>query len=53
MMMKNITIAGAFLVLAGFGPGRLSLDARPETRSPLNAGTLIEKNPPARRGFFV
>ncbi|HXV30292.1 MAG TPA: DoxX family protein [Sinorhizobium sp.] len=28
MMMKNITIAGAFLVLAGFGPGALSLDAR-------------------------
>jgi putative oxidoreductase len=27
-MMKNITIAGAFLVLAGFGPGALSLDAR-------------------------
>lgn len=28
MMMKNITIAGAFLVLAAFGPGALSLDAR-------------------------
>lgn len=28
MMMKNITIAGAFLVLAAFGPGTLSLDAR-------------------------
>jgi putative oxidoreductase len=28
MMMKNVTIAGAFLVLAGFGPGALSLDAR-------------------------
>ncbi len=28
MMMKNITIAGAFLVLAGFGPGALSVDAR-------------------------
>ncbi|WP_042777796.1 DoxX family protein [Sinorhizobium fredii] len=28
MMMKNITIAGAFLVLGSFGPGALSLDAR-------------------------
>ncbi|MQW85327.1 DoxX family protein [Sinorhizobium saheli] len=28
MMMKNITIAGAFLVLAAFGPGALSIDAR-------------------------
>ncbi|MBB4183810.1 DoxX family protein [Sinorhizobium terangae] len=28
MMMKNITIAGAFLVLAAFGPGALSVDAR-------------------------
>lgn len=31
MMMKNVTIAGAFLVLAGFGPGSLSLDARAGT----------------------
>lgn len=28
MMMKNLTIAGGFLVLAAFGPGALSLDAR-------------------------
>ena len=28
MMMKNITIAGGFLVLAAFGPGALSVDAR-------------------------
>ncbi|MDK1377820.1 MULTISPECIES: DoxX family protein [unclassified Sinorhizobium] len=28
MLMKNITIAGAFLVLAAFGPGALSVDAR-------------------------
>ena len=28
MMMKNITIAGGFLVLAAFGPGVLSVDAR-------------------------
>ena len=28
MMMKNITIAGGFLVLAAFGPGTLSVDAR-------------------------
>lgn len=28
MLMKNITIAGAFLVLAAFGPGMLSVDAR-------------------------
>ena len=28
MMMKNITIAGGFLVLAAFGPGVLSIDAR-------------------------
>ena len=28
MMWKNITIAGGFLVLAAFGPGSLSLDAR-------------------------
>ena len=28
MMMKNITIAGGFLILAAFGPGVLSVDAR-------------------------
>jgi putative oxidoreductase len=28
MMMKNITIAGGFLVLAAFGPGSISVDAR-------------------------
>ena len=28
MMWKNITIAGGFLVLAAFGPGAISLDAR-------------------------
>lgn len=28
MMMKNLTIAGGFLVLAAFGPGALSVDAR-------------------------
>ena len=28
MMWKNITIAGGFLVLAAFGPGSISLDAR-------------------------
>lgn len=28
MMWKNITIAGGFLVLAAFGPGAYSLDAR-------------------------
>lgn len=28
MMMKNITIAGGFLVLAAFGPGALSVDRR-------------------------
>ena len=28
MMWKNITIAGGFLVLAAFGPGSFSLDAR-------------------------
>lgn len=28
MMWKNITIAGGFLVLAAFGPGSLSVDAR-------------------------
>ena len=28
MMWKNITIAGGFLVLAAFGPGALSVDAR-------------------------
>lgn len=28
MMMKNLTIAGGFLVLAAFGPGSLSVDAR-------------------------
>jgi len=28
MMMKNLTIAGGFLVLAAFGPGALSIDAR-------------------------
>lgn len=33
MMWKNITIAGGFLVLAAFGPGAWSLDAR-------RAGTL-------------
>lgn len=27
MMMKNLTIAGGFLVLAAFGPGALSVDA--------------------------
>jgi putative oxidoreductase len=27
-MFKNLTIAGGFLVLAGFGPGSLSIDAR-------------------------
>ena len=31
MMMKNLTIAGGFLVLAAFGPGALSLDARRST----------------------
>ena len=30
MMMKNFTIAGGFLVLAAFGPGALSIDARRE-----------------------
>lgn len=28
MMMKNISIAGGFLVLAAFGPGAFSIDAR-------------------------
>lgn len=28
MMMKNLTIAGGFLVLAAFGPGAISVDAR-------------------------
>ena len=28
MMWKNITIAGGFLVLAAFGPGAYSIDAR-------------------------
>ena len=28
MMWKNITIAGGFLVLAAFGPGSISVDAR-------------------------
>jgi len=28
MMWKNITIAGGFLILAAFGPGLLSVDAR-------------------------
>ncbi len=28
LMMKNFTIAGGFLVLAAFGPGAFSLDAR-------------------------
>ena len=28
MMWKNVTIAGGFLVLAAFGPGAISLDAR-------------------------
>ncbi|NVP54827.1 DoxX family protein [Mycoplana rhizolycopersici] len=28
MMMKNLTIAGGFLVLAAFGPGAISIDAR-------------------------
>ncbi|CAK7258965.1 DoxX family protein [Shinella sp. YE25] len=28
MMWKNITIAGGFLVLAAFGPGTFSIDAR-------------------------
>ncbi|MDI6837288.1 MAG: DoxX family protein [Rhizobiaceae bacterium] len=28
MMMKNITLAGAYIVLATFGPGAYSLDAR-------------------------
>lgn len=28
MMWKNITIAGGFLVLAAFGPGSISIDAR-------------------------
>ncbi len=28
MMMKNVTIAGGFLVLAAFGPGSISVDAR-------------------------
>lgn len=28
MMWKNITVAGGFLVLAAFGPGAISLDAR-------------------------
>jgi putative oxidoreductase len=28
MFMKNITLAGAFLVLAGFGPGSISVDGR-------------------------
>jgi uncharacterized membrane protein YphA (DoxX/SURF4 family) len=27
-LMKNITIAGGFLVLAGSGPGALALDNR-------------------------
>ncbi len=28
MMMKNLAIAGGFLVLAAFGPGAISVDAR-------------------------
>ncbi|MBW8299241.1 MAG: DoxX family protein, partial [Hydrogenophaga sp.] len=28
MMMKNITLAGAYILLATFGPGAYSLDAR-------------------------
>ncbi|MBB5044340.1 DoxX family protein [Shinella fusca] len=28
MMWKNITIAGGFLILAAFGPGLISVDAR-------------------------
>jgi putative oxidoreductase len=28
MMMKNISVAGGFLVLAAFGPGALSIDKR-------------------------
>ena len=28
MFMKNIAVAGGLLVLAGFGPGALSIDAR-------------------------
>ncbi len=33
MMMKNITIAGGFVVLAGFGAGALSVDARLASKS--------------------
>jgi putative oxidoreductase len=28
MLQKNLAIAGGFLVLAAFGPGALSLDAK-------------------------
>jgi putative oxidoreductase len=28
MLMKNVTIAGGFLLLAVYGPGALSVDAR-------------------------
>ncbi len=28
MMWKNVTIAGGFLILAAFGPGAISVDAR-------------------------
>ncbi|MCF3639136.1 DoxX family protein [Rhizobium sp. TRM95111] len=37
MMWKNITIAGGFLVLAAFGPGALSLDARVGTGKAVTA----------------
>lgn len=37
MMWKNFTIAGGFLVLAAFGPGALSLDARTALGRPVSA----------------
>lgn len=37
MMWKNITIAGGFLVLAAFGPGAFSIDARAAAGRPVAA----------------
>lgn len=37
MLMKNLTLAGAYLFLATFGPGALSLDARRGTTYALAA----------------
>ena len=44
--LKNLAIAGGMLVLAAFGPGELSLDARPQSRAGLD---LTRPAPAARR----